>query len=145
MVLKELENNPEMQGKDWSQFLPKVTKTLPPQNSLVSKQQKKRAKKAKSFHNKDKLLDLDAVMPQKSKIDLQIETGEYFMDNKEKDKKKMHSKKHKQAEVSKAKKIDKESKYQAPEDVTKPKKKKSKKSAETTTTITADELKNKMK
>mmetsp|Transcript_1458 Transcript_1458/g.4978 ORF Transcript_1458/g.4978 Transcript_1458/m.4978 type:complete len:190 (-) Transcript_1458:1372-1941(-) len=75
MVLRELENNPKMQNETWSAYLPEF--------------KKKNHKKGKKIIKKKRNLqdELSHVFPEateKSKVDLQIESGEYFMDDKEK-------------------------------------------------------------
>lgn len=75
MVLRELENNPKMSNEDWSTYLPEFKKNN-------QKKHKKVEKKKRSFQE-----ELKNVFPEsneKSKVDLAIESGEYFMKESEK-------------------------------------------------------------
>lgn len=139
MVLKELENNPEMKGKDLSNLLPKVSKS----STSVSKpkDKKKVAKKPK----KDKSLSsfVDKIMPQKSKLDMQIESGEYFLEEKDKKKRKFGEKRLKQSEKSAANKAEKEKRFIAPED--QPSGRKNAESNSTEQKVSVGSLKKKMK
>lgn len=73
MVKRELQKNPEMADKDWDNYLPHFQK-------LASKKKKTK----REFRNKNILPDY----PQETEIDRQIESGEYFIKNKNNDKKK---------------------------------------------------------
>lgn len=92
MIKKELAKDPKLKNESWERFLPKFKS----KNLSKRKQPKKiRVKKAYTpFPNP----------PQESKLDKEIETGEYFLkqrqdgeDDKRKDKKNLknkHTKKH---------------------------------------------------
>ncbi|KNH05011.1 ribosomal RNA assembly protein [Perkinsela sp. CCAP 1560/4] len=71
MILKELEANPEMKGKDWSRFLPTYVKSH--QKSVKKKKPHNRDAKAKSIF---------PPLPTPRKEDLAMETGEAFLQDK---------------------------------------------------------------
>ena len=147
MVLKELESNPEMHGKDWSKFLPSSKGASNPQKKerdLAKKKSKAEKKKKKQEAEKrDFEENLERMLPPKSKIDLQIESGEYFMNSNAKDRMKNHKKLQKQ----KAKMVEnaklKQKRYEAPEEA-KRKKLDASKNAKNSEVPTAADLKSKM-
>ena len=71
MVKRELMKNPEMADKDWDRFLPKFKK-------LTNKKKKTK----REFRNRNILPDY----PPETETDRQIESGEYFLKNKTKEK-----------------------------------------------------------
>ncbi|XP_047160927.1 KRR1 small subunit processome component [Vigna umbellata] len=84
MMKKELEKNPELAQENWDRFLPKF---------------KKKNVKQKKFNSKQKKEYTPFPPPQQpSKIDIQLETGEYFLSNKRKSAKIWQEKREKQAE-----------------------------------------------
>lgn len=69
MIMRELEKDPELAHEDWDRFLPKFKK-----RSL--------SKRQKPFKVTDKSKKIYTPFPppqEKSKVDLQIESGEYFL------------------------------------------------------------------
>ncbi|XP_052182534.1 KRR1 small subunit processome component homolog [Diospyros lotus] len=84
MLKKELAKDPALANENWDRFLPKFKKKN-------VKQKKVKSKEKKSY----------APFPppqQPSKIDLQLESGEYFLSDKKKSVKKWQEKQEKQAE-----------------------------------------------
>lgn len=84
MIKRELAKDPELAGENWDRFLPKF---------------KKRNVKQKKLKKKEKKPYTPFPPPQQpSKIDLQLESGEYFLSDQRKAAKKWHEKQEKQAE-----------------------------------------------
>ncbi|RDX83438.1 Krr1 [Mucuna pruriens] len=84
MMKKELEKDPALAQENWDRFLPKF---------------KKKNVKQKKVNTKQKKPYTPFPPPQQpSKIDIQLETGEYFLSNKRKSAKIWHEKQEKQAE-----------------------------------------------
>lgn len=74
MIQKELQNNPQLANENWERFLPK----LPPK----SKEVKEKMKAKKKVKGRKKEYTPFPPEPAPSKIDLQLESGEYFMKEK---------------------------------------------------------------
>ena len=85
MIKRELEKDPELKNQSWDRFLPKFKK----KNVKRKKPEYVKEKKARSVFP-------PAQMP--SKIDLQIESGEYFLSQEAKQMKKAQEKLEKQKE-----------------------------------------------
>ncbi|EGV65550.1 ribosomal RNA assembly protein krr1 [Yamadazyma tenuis] len=102
MIKQELSKKPELANEDWSRFLPKFKK----QNV----QRKKAPKREKKVYT--------PFPPQQQprKIDMQIESGEYFLRKSEKKQKQMDEKKEKQEEALSAKQQQRQQDYEAPEE-----------------------------
>ncbi|ESW13588.1 hypothetical protein PHAVU_008G209100 [Phaseolus vulgaris] len=84
MMKKELEKDPSLAQENWDRFLPKF---------------KKKNVKQKKVNSKQKKPYTPFPPPQQpSKIDIQLETGEYFLNNKRKSAKIWQEKQEKQAE-----------------------------------------------
>ncbi|XP_061352023.1 KRR1 small subunit processome component homolog [Gastrolobium bilobum] len=84
MMRKELEKDPALAHENWDRFLPKF---------------KKKNVKQKKVNTKQKKPYTPFPPPQQpSKIDIQLETGEYFLSDKRKSAKKWQEKQEKQAE-----------------------------------------------
>jgi ribosomal RNA assembly protein len=79
MIKKELSKKPELAGESWDRFLPQFTKRNP-----------KRVKKPKKEEK-----EYNPFPPEQKprKVDLELESGEYFMKGKDKDGKKKNKKK----------------------------------------------------
>ena len=103
MIKKELAKDPQLAKESWERFLPKFHKT----SAAPKKKPKKSLKKKK---------DYTPFPPaqQPRKIDLQIESGEYFMKPAEKKQKKMDEKKEKQVARTAERQRERESKFIAP-------------------------------
>ncbi|XP_019452952.1 PREDICTED: KRR1 small subunit processome component homolog [Lupinus angustifolius] len=84
MMRKELEKDPALAQENWDRFLPKF---------------KKKNVKQKKVNTKQKKPYTPFPPPQPpSKVDIQLETGEYFLSDKKKSQKKWQEKQEKQAE-----------------------------------------------
>lgn len=84
MLKKELAENPELANENWDRFLPKF---------------KKKNVKQKKVKSKEKKPYTPFPPPQPpSKVDLQLESGEYFLSDKKKSAKKWQERQEKQAE-----------------------------------------------
>jgi len=95
MMKKQLLEKPELQGPEesWDRFLPKINKS--------SQQTKLKPKKKKAEWKNKKEKSLFPPEPTPSKKDLEIESGEYFLKEKEKKMKKRAEKRKLQEEKSK--------------------------------------------
>lgn len=90
MIQKELAKDPKLQHEDWSRFLPKFTKKNVPRKAP----KKQRTKKAYTPFP-------PAQTPRK--VDLQLDTGEYFVSDEVRQSRKLASKKTEAAATSRAK------------------------------------------
>ncbi|KAK6933882.1 Krr1, KH1 domain [Dillenia turbinata] len=84
MLKKELEKDPSLATENWDRFLPKFKKKNVQQKKVKSKEKKEYT----PF----------PPPPQPSKVDLQLESGEYFLSDKKKFAKKWQEKQERQAE-----------------------------------------------
>ncbi|SCU96324.1 LADA_0H00298g1_1 [Lachancea dasiensis] len=87
MIKRELSKRPDLAEEDWSRFLPMFKK-----RNVA----RKKPKSIKSKENKVYTPFPPAQLPRK--VDLQIESGEYFLSKKEKEAKKLDERKKEQAE-----------------------------------------------
>ncbi|CAH6722963.1 KRR1 small subunit processome component [[Candida] jaroonii] len=101
MIKQELSKKPELANEDWSRFLPSFKKR---------NVQRKKAKIQKKVYT--------PFPPQQlpRKVDLQIESGEYFLKKGEKKQKKLDEKMEKQIETVEANKQKRLKDYEAPEE-----------------------------
>ncbi|EFC50278.1 predicted protein, partial [Naegleria gruberi] len=105
MVKKELKNSSEYANVSWDKYLPKFKKTV--NKSIVKKKKKKIQKKEYTpFPN----------APEKSKKDIEIETGEYFLSKEEKQLKQVSERTEKQKEKKEEKKKQQDKLYEAPKE-----------------------------
>lgn len=104
MIKKELSKDPTLAKENWSRFLPTFKK----------KNIKKKAPKPK----KEKSKSLFPPEPLPRKEDIEMETGEYWMKESEKKRKKLQEKLEKQREKTEEKKRKKEQDYIAPKEKT---------------------------
>lgn len=74
LIQKELASNPTLANESWERFLPKLPK---PDKSGMGKKKKAKSKKKKEYTP-------FPPEPTKSKVDLQLESGEYFLREKKK-------------------------------------------------------------
>lgn len=100
MIKQELSKNPELSKEDWLRFLPQFKS-----NSLK--------KRKKTKHEKKEYTPFPPA-PQKRKIDLQIESGEYFLASKEKKKIKLDAEKVHQQQVRLEREKERNKGYVAP-------------------------------
>ena len=103
MIKRELEKDPELKNQSWDRFLPKFKK----KNVKRKKPEYVKEKKARSVFP-------PAQMP--SKIDLQIESGEYFLSQEAKQMKKAQEKLEKQKEGIEKNKRRREEAFIAPKE-----------------------------
>lgn len=87
MIKRELSKDPELANQSWDRFLPKFKK----KNAPAKKKSKKDVEKKKEYTPFP-----PPQMPRK--IDLQIESGEYFLSKEKKQEREMEKKKEKQEE-----------------------------------------------
>jgi len=102
MVKRELNKDPEMASEDWERFLPKFKK-----QNIQTKVKKIQAKKKYTPFPPEQ---------QPRKVDLEIETGEFFLKQYQKDSIKRKEKREKQAEKAKEREDDREKAFQAPKE-----------------------------
>ncbi|KAL8222852.1 hypothetical protein R6Q57_020251 [Mikania cordata] len=102
LMKKNLASNPELANENWDRFLPKF---------------KKKNVKQKKVKTKEKKEYTPFPPPQPpSKIDMQLESGEYFLSDKKKSAKKWLEKQEKQAEKTAENKRKREEAFKAPEE-----------------------------
>lgn len=110
MIKRELQNNPEMAQEDWSRYLPMFKK-----RNVA----RKKPKQVKDEENKKKEKKVYTPFPPAQlprKVDLEIESGEYFLSKKEKQAKQMKEKKEKQAEHKQLREEERAKDFIAPEE-----------------------------
>eukprot|EP00440_Ansanella_granifera_P047983 gb/GFBE01051978.1/.p1 GENE.gb/GFBE01051978.1/~~gb/GFBE01051978.1/.p1 ORF type:complete len:150 (+),score=59.35 gb/GFBE01051978.1/:1-450(+) len=113
MIRRELEKDPELKDENWDRFLPHF------KNRNVQRK-KVKAKKAKK-----KTKDVFPPQPTPRKEDLQMESGEYFLDEKERAARQRVAKREAQIAKSAEKRRERAKEYEPPAASSKPKKRKS--------------------
>lgn len=117
MIKKELEKDPALQGESWDRFLPNFKKRT----------QSKRRVPHKVTDKSKKVYTPFPPAQEKSKVDLQIESGEYFLGKQAKERKAKEDREAKMKEKMEEKRKERLSEYVAPiEDGGETKKKKRK-------------------
>ncbi|AAS54117.2 AFR744Wp [Eremothecium gossypii ATCC 10895] len=101
MIKRELAKRPELAEEDWSRFLPMFKKRN------VARKKPKKIKEKKVYTPFP-----PAQLPRK--VDLEIETGEYFLSKKEKEAKKLEARRAQQAEKQSEKEKERAKDYIAP-------------------------------
>eukprot|EP00123_Amoebidium_parasiticum_P000736 comp11622_c0_seq2/m.6123 comp11622_c0_seq2/g.6123 ORF comp11622_c0_seq2/g.6123 comp11622_c0_seq2/m.6123 type:complete len:187 (-) comp11622_c0_seq2:54-614(-) len=101
MIKKELAKDPALATESWDRFLPQFKK----KNVKIKK---------KKITKKEYTPFPPAQQP--SKVDLQLESGEYFMREEERQLKKLEARKEKQAEATSKKKAEREQAFVAPKE-----------------------------
>jgi len=129
MIKRELAKDEKLKNESWDRFLPKFKK-----RNIKTKAPQKKSKKDK----KAKTLFPPAQQP--SKIDLQLESGEYFLKPSERAAKELQRKKEKQAENNAKRQEERQKAFIAPSEET-PKSKKRKSEGESS--LTVEDLKKK--
>jgi ribosomal RNA assembly protein len=129
MIKRELAKDEKLKNESWDRFLPKFKK-----RNIKTKAPQKKSKKDK----KQKTLFPPAQQP--SKIDLQLESGEYFLKPSERAAKELQRKKEKQAENNAKRQEERQKDFIAPsEEAPKSKKRKS----ESENSLSVEDLKKK--
>jgi ribosomal RNA assembly protein len=90
MIKRELAKDPELAGENWDRFLPKFRKTN--LTSAAANQKKKKAK-AMGAGKPARVYTPFPPAQQPSKVDMQLESGEYFMNEEQRLNKKQSEKK----------------------------------------------------
>ncbi|SCU95425.1 LAFA_0G00342g1_1 [Lachancea sp. 'fantastica'] len=103
MIKRELAKRPDLAEEDWSRFLPMFKK----RNVARKKPKNVKVKETKVYTPFP-----PAQLPRK--VDLQIESGEYFLSKKEKDAKKLDERKKEQAMKQEEKEKERAKDYEAP-------------------------------
>jgi ribosomal RNA assembly protein len=107
MIRRELEKKPELANEDWSKYLPQFKKNVKP---------KRKQKKKKKIEKKKKPYTPFPNPIEKSKVDLMLESGEYFLNEAQKKEKKMKEIQEKQKEKTKERMQEREQLFISPED-----------------------------
>lgn len=102
MIKRELAKNPELANESWDRFLPNFKKRN------LSKRHKPHV-----VHEKHNYTPFPPV-PEKSKVDLQIESGEYFLNKESKERAKKEERKEKQLERKEERKREREKDFEPP-------------------------------
>ncbi|SCW02984.1 LAFE_0G00386g1_1 [Lachancea fermentati] len=105
MIRRELAKRPELAEEDWSRFLPMFKKRN------VARKKPKNIKKKES-----KVYTPFPPSQLPRKVDLEIESGEYFLSKKEKEMKKLEQRKAEQAEKQVEKELERAKEYVAPDE-----------------------------
>ena len=107
MIRRELEKKPELSSEDWSKYLPQFKKNVKP----------KRKQKKPKVEKKEKKPYTPFPNPiEKSKVDIMLESGEYFLNEAQKKDKRMKEVKEKQKEKVQEREKERSQKFIAPED-----------------------------
>jgi len=124
MIMRELAKDPKLATEDWSRFLPTFKKKNVPRK--VPRQTVLEMQKANAQIKEDETNGGTAKVEKKrvytpfppaqmpSKIDMQLDSGEYFLSERERKAKKMAEKYENSVEKKKERKIEKEKVYEAP-------------------------------
>lgn len=109
MIRRELEKDPELKDENWDRFLPHF------KNRNVQRKKLKAKKKKKTR---------EVFPPQATprKEDIQMETGEYFLDEKEREARKSVAKREAQVAKSAERRRERAKEYEPPAAASKPKK-----------------------
>lgn len=104
MIKRELEKDEKLKDEDWTHLLPQFRKTIATRKKI----------KKTVLEKKERALFPNPPQPRKE--DIQMQTGEYFLSDQQKQEKKMTEIKAKQSEVKQKKIIEHNKAYQAPEE-----------------------------
>ncbi|KAK7413698.1 ribosomal RNA assembly protein krr1 [Neonectria punicea] len=119
MIKRELAKDPELANESWDRFLPNFKKKSLSQRRVPLNVTDKSKKTYTPF----------PPAPEKSKVDMQIESGEYFLGKEAKDRAAQNERREKQKSRKEEKSKEREAEFVPPEEGGRPKKKR-KKSAE---------------
>lgn len=108
MIKRELAKDPKLAHEDWSRFLPQFAK-----KNVQTKKQKKGDKAGKKREKKLYTPFPPAQTP--SKVDLQLESGEYFLSERERNSRRMAEKAERAAAKKRSNKEARESEFIAPQ------------------------------
>lgn len=126
MIMRELAKDPKLANEDWSRFLPtfkkkNVPRKKPRQTILEIEKQRKAAASGEgqdgnALGKEKKKKSYTPFPPAQtpSKIDLQLESGEYFLSERQRKAQKMAEKHKKSIEKKEEKRIEREKLYEAP-------------------------------
>ena len=107
MIKRELAKDPELKHENWDRFLPKFKKKNPKKiKSKIKEEKMKRKKEYTPF----------PPLPQPSKVDMQLESGEYFMNEESKKRKRVEEERRKRGEKAEEKKRGREQAFVPPEE-----------------------------
>lgn len=101
MIMRELRENPELRNESWERFLPHFRCTT-------------RQRKRKNIKWRPKRTALFPPDPTPRKVDIELETGEFFMSKQARDTQERHRKLEKQAETTRKRRLEKERKLGIP-------------------------------
>ncbi|GAV27005.1 hypothetical protein PMKS-000466 [Pichia membranifaciens] len=110
MIKKELAKRPELANESWDRFLPQFKK------KTVARKKPKQVKDAEAKGKKEKVYTPFPPQQMPRKVDLQIESGEFFLSKKEKKVKELQEKKKKQEDMKEARQEEKSKDYVAPDE-----------------------------
>lgn len=112
MIKRELAKDPVLKNENWDRFLPKFKKRNP-------KRSRRKASAAQGDEaKKDKAYTPFPPLPAPSKVDLQLESGEYFMSDAQRRASKAASQSAAGAKESARRKAERESEYEPPREST---------------------------
>jgi ribosomal RNA assembly protein len=122
MIKRELAKDPELAHEDWSRFLPQFKK-----RNVQRKKPAKITDKSKKVYTVSILMIASYVhvadevqpfppAPEKSKVDLQIESGEYFLTKQAKERAAREEREEKKKEKQKERQKEREKDFVAPEE-----------------------------
>lgn len=119
MIMRELEKDPKLQNESWDRFLPtfkkKNVQRKKPHQVMEEKQKSKNSEGGVApAAKKKKTYTPFPPAQQPSKIDLQLESGEYFLSERERKAKKMAEKAKKSAEKTEEKRRKREMEFLPP-------------------------------
>ncbi|KAI5788371.1 hypothetical protein EDC01DRAFT_659847 [Geopyxis carbonaria] len=103
MIKRELAKDPELVNEDWSRFLPQF-----------KKRNVQRKKPAKITDKSKKVYTPFPPAPEKSKVDIQIETGEYFLTKQAKERAKKEAREEQRKEKKEEKQKEREKDFVPP-------------------------------
>ncbi|KAJ1675894.1 ribosomal RNA assembly protein krr1 [Spiromyces aspiralis] len=110
MIKRELAKDPTLKHESWDRFLPHFKKRNVKSKKPAGDKQKKKKKEYTPF----------PPAPQLSKIDLQLESGEYFLSAEAKKAREQERKRKAQVEKQVAKELEREKEFVAPKEASRP-------------------------
>ena len=108
MIMKELAKDPKLANEDWSRFLPTFKKkNVQRKKPKLDEKQKEKMQKKKAYTPFP-----PAQLP--SKIDKQLDSGEYFLSERQRKAKKLAEKQEKSIQKSVERRMEREKQFEAP-------------------------------